>query len=122
MKKLFALMLVVVLAVGAMFAFAEPMLGGWTVSQNNEVTEEMKAVFDEATEKLLGVDYEAIAFLGSQVVAGTNYCFLCRATVVVPNAMPLLKLVYIYQDLEGNVSVTNIQDLDIAQFAAEAME
>ena len=122
MKKLFSALLAVVFVFGAMFACAEPMLGGWSISENNEITDELKSVFDKATESLLGVDYEAVAFLGSQVVSGTNFCFLCRSTVVYPNAVPQLVLMYIYQDLEGNVSVTNIQELDLSQFSAEAME
>lgn len=122
MKKLFAFVLAVLFVFGAMFAMAEPMLGGWTVSEDNEITDEMKDVFDKVMEGLVGVDYEPIALLGTQLVSGTNFCFLCRGTVVYPGAAPQLMLVFIYRDLEGNASVTSIQELDIAQFTADAME
>ena len=52
------------------------------------MTEEQKAVFDKAVEKLLGVSYEPVTYLGSQVVAGQNHCFLCKATVIYPDAKP----------------------------------
>ncbi len=122
MKKLFVIVLAVVLALAMMAAVAEPLPGGWTVSENNEITDEQKAVFDKAMEGLLGVNYEPIAYLGSQVVAGTNHCFLCRATVVYPGASAQLVLVYIYENLKGAAEITNIAPLDLSAFAAEAME
>lgn len=122
MKKLVAIILTVVMALGMMAACAEPMLGGWSVSENTEITDEQKALFDKAMEGLLGVNYEPIAFLGSQVVSGTNYCFLCRATVVYPGATVQLALVYIYENLEGATEVTNIVTLDLGELSAEVME
>ena len=82
------------------------------------MTEENKAIFDKGMEKLVGVQYEPVAYLGSQLVAGMNHCFLCKATVVYPNAVPTWKLVYLYEDLKGEVSVLNIADLDIAALSA----
>ena len=67
---------------------------------------------------MVGVSYEPVAYLGSQVVAGTNHCFLCKATIVYPNAVPSLVLIYIYEDLQGNTEILNIADLDIAGFSA----
>ena len=122
MKRLFAFILAIVLALGTAAAFAEPMLGGWSVSENIELTEDQKALFDRALENLVGVDYVPVAYLGSQVVAGTNHCFLCRATVVYPGATPQLALVYIYENLEGAAEITNIVMLDLGEFSTEAME
>jgi hypothetical protein len=39
-------------------------------------------------------------------VAGTNYCFLCEATVVYPGATPYAAKVYIYQPLQGAPHIT----------------
>lgn len=44
--------------------------------------------FKKATEKLLGVDYTPVLFLGQQVVRGTNYSFVAEAKTVRPNAEP----------------------------------
>lgn len=87
--------------------------GGWTVAENVAVTNEQKAIFDKAMDELVGVDYMPIALLGTQVVAGTNYCFLAKATVVYPDALPTCKLVYIYADLEGGAKILNIADMPI---------
>ena len=55
----------------------EPLAGGWTPAENfGELTEERLAVFRKGMETLLGVDYVPLAYLGSQVVAGTNHVFL----------------------------------------------
>ena len=90
--------------------------GGWTPSESPELTEERKEVFARATEGLLGVNYEPVAYLGSQVVAGTNHCFLAQATVVRPGEQPRYVLVYIWQKLDGTAEIRNIADLDISAF------
>lgn len=93
------------------------MAGGWSVTESPELTDEAQAAFDKAMEELVGVNYEPLALLGTQVVAGMNYCILCEATVVYPDATPYYALVYVYQDLEGGAAITNIVDLDIGAVA-----
>lgn len=122
MKKMISVVLAALLLLGVAAAVAEPMVGGWSVAENNAVTEEQKAVFDKAIEKLMGVSYEPVAYLGSQLVAGTNHCFLCKATVIYPDAVPSYKLVYIYQDLQGDATVTQVADLDIASLSVPAVQ
>ena len=121
MKKSVALMLAAMLLISSS-ALAETLAGGWAIAEKTEITEEQRAVFDKAMEGLLGVSYEPVAYLGSQVVAGLNHCFLCKATVIYPNAAPAYKLVYIYQDLEGNAEILNIADLDIAQLSIASVQ
>ncbi len=122
MKKMLSFVLAALLLLSVAAAVAEPMVGGWSVAENNAVTEEQKAVFDKAIEKLMGVSYEPVAYLGSQLVAGTNHCFLCKATVIYPDAVPSYKLVYIYQDLQGDATVTQVADLDIASLSVPAVQ
>ena len=86
--------------------------GGWSAAEDTGITDEQRSLFEKAMEALVGVNYEPVAYLGSQIVAGLNHCFLCRATVVAPDAQPTYKLVYIYEGLDGNTDV-----LDIADFA-----
>ena len=88
-----------------------PLSGGWQRPENNEISPEARAAFDKAMENLTGVDYEPKSLLGTQVVAGMNYCFLCKATVVYPGAEPYDALVYIYADLQGNAEITDIVNL-----------
>ena len=87
--------------------------GAWTDAEDEELTEERLEIFNKAKEGLLGVDYEPFAYLGSQVVAGRNHCYLCRATVVYPNAEPHYVRVYVYEDLSGNCRITDIVDADM---------
>ncbi len=97
-----------------------PLMGGWTPAESTEISEERAAVFEKGMEKLVGVHYEPLAYLASQVVAGTNHCFLCWATVVYPGAQPSYTLVYLYEDLAGNVSILNIVPLDLGALAETA--
>ena len=92
---------------------SEPVAGGWAVAEDNTITGERKAIFDKAFAELVGVDYVPVACLGTQVVAGTNYCFLAKATVVYPDAKPKYVLVYVYADLEGNATIMNIADMPV---------
>ncbi|MBR3333477.1 MAG: hypothetical protein IKG23_04245 [Clostridia bacterium] len=94
-------------------------LGGWEIpsAEGEPLTEEAQAAFDKAMGKLVGAAYAPVALLATQVVAGTNYCILCRMTPVVPNPKPQWTLVYIYEDLEGNAKIMNIHELDIGLYA-----
>ena len=127
MKKLIAILLAAVLAAALtvpVLASQEPsgeagsaepagMTGGWSATASPEITEDVQALFDKATEGLLGVSYTPVAYLGTQLVAGTNHCILCQATVVYPGAEPYYALVYIYEDLRGSAEILDIETLDV---------
>ena len=122
MKKLIALLLACMMLTGAA-AMAEGLLtGGWTPSADPEVNEELKVLLDRGIEGLLGVTYTPVAYLGSQVVAGTNHAFLCQATVIYPDAQPTYVIVYLYEDLQGNVSLLNIAEFDIGSLCTYGAE
>ena len=87
--------------------------GGWAPAGDCSLTDERLAVFEKGMAELVGAAYEPLAYLGSQVVAGTNHAFLCKTTVVYPGATPTYTLVYLYEDLQGNVTRMNIVDLPI---------
>ena len=115
MKKLIALILMLLMMISAVSAEGT-LSGGWTPSADPAVTEELKALFDKGTETLTGASYIPVAYLGSQVVAGTNHAFLCRAVTAYPGALetePAYAMVYLYEDLSGNVSILSIADFDI---------
>ena len=90
-------------------------LGGWSDAESPEITAELKALFDRATEGLLGVNYAPVALLSTQVVNGTNYCILCESTVVYPGAETAYAFVYLSKDLEDNAKVA-----EIVNFASDA--
>ena len=82
--------------------------GAWEASEDLAVTDAVKDVFEKGLEGLVGVDYEPVACLGTQIVAGTNYAVLARATPVVPDAKPYDAIVFLYKDLSGNVKPMNM--------------
>ena len=82
--------------------------GGWTRAGSPVITDDFNKVFDKAVSEFDGVDYTPVAYLASQVVAGSNHCVLCKATPVVPDAKTTYAIVYVYEDLEGNAEITEI--------------
>lgn len=101
---------------------AESLDGGWNVAEDYTTTklpDEVQNAFDQATEEFVGNDLVPMAYLGSQVVAGTNYALLCHSTLVTAEPVSSIQVVTIYEDLDGNCSITNINTLDLASFAEE---
>lgn len=87
-----------------------PRCGGYT--QQREPTAEELTLFKTAMATLDGVNYvpESVA---TQVVAGKNYRFVCKATPVVPNPQSFHAAVVIYQPLpgKGEPTITSIERL-----------
>ncbi len=83
-------------------------VGSWAKADSPVITDDFRKVFEKAAAELDGVDYTPVAYLASQVVAGTNHCVLCKATPVVPDAVTTYSIVYIYEDLQGNAGITEI--------------
>lgn len=117
MKKLLCAMLTLMLfALSCVPALAEspaPSLGSWSVNTGDpaDIPQEVLDAFSKAVEGLTGCVYEPIALLASQVVAGMNYCLLCRLTVVYPDAQPTYALVYVYQNIEGACELARVEDI-----------
>ena len=77
-----------------------------------------QAALEKALEGMVGASYEPVACLGTQVVAGTNYCILCRITPVVPKPTSHFALVYVYRALDGTAKILDVQDLALGVQAA----
>ena len=56
--------------------------------------------------------YQVVALLGKQVVAGTNYMFLCKDD----NSY---KVMVVYNNLENKASITSISDFDVTKYTNE---
>lgn len=96
-----------------------PSAGGWTVSTepvSPVIPEEAREAFDAALAGLTGAKYEPVAYLGSQVVAGLNFGFLCRVSAVTPQAEAKLCVVKVFRDLEGNASILDTKDVTITDY------
>ena len=85
-----------------------PITGGWVINNDFDGTDDANAMsaFEKATEDLDGYRYDVAAVLGSQIVAGTNYSYLCRAEMAVPDAKPEYVILKVYEGLEGNAEIT----------------
>ena len=91
-----------------------PVLGGWNITIGDTSIDkhpDALAALEKATKDVFGVDYEPIALLGTQIVAGKNYCILCRITPVTLDPKPTMKLVYVYEDTQGNAVITDIKEI-----------
>jgi hypothetical protein len=91
-------------------------VGGWDTNTGDTSIDakenaDAKKAYEKAFDGLQGDTFETIAFLGSQVVAGTNYCYLCRETSDEADPMTSYVLVYVYEDLKGNTQITDIKDI-----------
>ena len=99
-----------------------PLAGGWEAAADPTVTAEVNELLTKGLHGLVGVSYVPVAYLGSQVVAGRNHAILCQSSVVVPNAVPSWKIVYLYEDLQGNVSIMNIAAFDFGSLCTYGAE
>ncbi len=83
----------------------------WETDLTNKqsyVSEDALKVFNEATKDYEDKNLEVIALLGEQVVAGTNYMYLCKSDTY--------KIVIIYKNLDNKLSITSVNNLDYTQF------
>ena len=94
----------------------EELAGGWTINTN--LPEMNDAIFDNARQKLLGVNYSPLFIIGRQPVAGENIQYLCYATNVVPDAKPEFKVVTVFKDVEkeNEAEITNVADFDLVNY------
>ena len=118
MKKLFAFLLAAMMCVSLAACGKDsedkdetestPLVGGWTEAESTEVTDEVRNLLNKATAQLAGGTYEPIAYLSSQVVAGTNHRILCKFTPATKDPKSTYAIVTVYEDLEGNAEITQI--------------
>lgn len=85
-------------------------VGGWSTEDSEEITDEIRALVEKATQDKLGATYNPVAYLGHQIVNGTNHRILCEITTVTANPETKLAVVTIYEDLQGNAEVTDIDE------------
>ena len=91
-------------------------VGGWKTADDPTITEDIRQMLSKALDGYqtgsTNLSFTPVTYLGSQVVAGTNHAILCKATG--DNGASAWVIVYLYQDLKGNVSVMNIADFDFS--------
>ena len=94
-----------------------PLSGGWetnTEVSSPTLTDEQQAIFRKASEGMLDVSYGPVAVIGQQVVAGTNYAYLCQNVYWEDDAVPEWRVMTVFHDLKGNDQITHDKGLDVA--------
>lgn len=68
-----------------------------------------RQIFEAATQGICGVGYEPLV-VSEQVVAGTNYCFICNATAVVqePFTYPVKVIIFVPLPGQGDPVITEV--------------
>lgn len=89
------------------------LVGGFQKAKSPNLTKARKKIFKKAFKKYVGSEVTPVAYLASQVVAGTNHLYLCRIKAVVPDATEYYCIVSIYEDLKGKVSINEIVDTNV---------
>ena len=86
-----------------------PMVGGWNYAESAVITDDIKNAIYKAVEVKGGDAYEPVAYVGSQIVSGTNHAILCKTmpSVSGQDTASSLVLVYVYEDLQGNCEITD---------------
>ncbi len=127
MKKIFVLLLAAVMlfslaACGKKAAAQAPeteepagpaVVGGWTRPESPAIPAEAAEALEKALDGLVGAKYTPVAYLGSQLVAGTNYKLLCGVAPVVPDPVETWAVVTVYKDLQGKASIIDVQESGI---------
>lgn len=88
--------------------------GAWAMNEGSTLPKdnpEAMNAFKKATRDLVGYRYQVVAVLGSQVVAGMNYAYLCTAKMSAPQAKTEYRIITVYENLSGEASVTSAQNL-----------
>ena len=122
MKKLLAFIIALMLSVTLVscdddkkeedVSSSEANVGGWMEPESTDVSKEVKNLLNKATANLAGGTYEPVAYIGSQVVAGTNHRILCKYTPATKDPKSTYAIVTVYEDLEGNAEIIEILNSD----------
>lgn len=85
-------------------------LGSWNLEEVKGINlpQKVQSAFTAVTGDLVGADYEPIAYLGSQVVNGTNYRILALQKLVVPNAEKRFVKMIINEAPDGSVRLVSV--------------
>ena len=85
-------------------------LGGWNLDEVKgcNLPQKVATDFTAVTSELVGADYEPIAYLGSQVVNGTNYRILALQRIVALNAEKKIVKMIINEAPDGSVRLVSV--------------
>lgn len=91
-------------------------VGGWDIDVNNtplDIPTNIKEVFDNATSSYTKMTLTPISLVGTQVVSGTNYMFLCKGD---NNGTSKWVLVTVYNYPSHNSEIKNVKYLNLNDY------
>lgn len=91
-------------------------VGGWDIdvpTKQLEIPDNIKELFDSATSSYNKMTLTPISLIGTQVVSGTNYMFLCKGE---DSKTTKWVLVTIYLDPSNNAEVKNVKYLNLNKY------
>ena len=89
----------------------EEVVGGFVDVEDGTLTDELKEIFNKATEGYVGMSLEPIELYQTQVVAGINYKFVCSGNKTTNPPITGSYFVTVYEDLEGNCSIIDVETI-----------
>ena len=112
-KRIVAMILAIALLATGVWALAD---GEWTVRTSVKGIsndKQAKHALKNALKEYVGYDIKPLGLLGTQVVAGTNYCILCYGSTVTAKPAHALCKVYVYEALDGKAEITKIEEIKL---------
>ena len=85
-------------------------LGAWNLDEVKgcNLPQKVQTAFTSVTSELVGADYEPIAYLGSQMVNGTNYRILALMRTITSNAEKKIVRMIINEAPDGSVRLVSV--------------
>ena len=87
--------------------------GGWNIPEDTAMNDDLLQIFDDATAPLKSYFYYPVMLLGTQVVAGTNYAFLCKDIIKSDSTSSEYIITYVYVDINGEASFLGDEKIDL---------
>jgi len=85
------------------------MVGSWTINVSTEgMPQKVASAFSELSEKLIGAEYKFIAYIGSQLVNGTNHAILAEQTILTGKDTKNIVLM-IFNEKDMGCTLANIE-------------
>ena len=90
--------------------------GAYQEAEDKNLTPELIEIFDKALESHTDISFSPVMLEATQVVAGTNYKFKADGMKTTEPMTQGTYYVYINKDLQGNVSLLDIEVIEEHEF------
>ena len=115
-SKIFIVLLMISVLAGCGSKEEAPAAGGYHEAEDKNLTPELIEIFDKALEGHTDTSYSPVMLEATQVVAGTNYKFKADGMKTTEPMTQGTYYVYINKDLQGNISLLDIEVIEEHEF------